>query len=81
MLPLVERLGKTIPEFPLWIALVLGADMGNLTLIGASNNVIVAGMAEEHGHAIRFGEFLKYGIVTTLGSLVLCTIYLLLQYV
>jgi len=81
MLPLVEQLGRVMPESPLWIALILGADLGgNLTIIGASANVIVAGMAEEHGHPIRFGEFLKYGAVVTFASMVICTLYLWLRY-
>jgi Na+/H+ antiporter NhaD/arsenite permease-like protein len=81
MLPLVEQLGETIPEFPLWLALILGADMGgNLTLIAASANVIVAGLAEENGYPIRFWEFLKYGVVVTFASVFLCTIYLWVRY-
>ena len=81
MLPVVEQLGRVMPELPLWVALILGADLGgNLTLIGASANVIVAGMAEEAGHPIRFSEFLKYGIVVTFASMVVCTLYLWLRY-
>jgi len=81
MLPLVEQLGRTMPDLPLWVALALGADLGgNLTIIGASANVIVAGMAEEHGHPIRFSEFLKYGAVVTFASMVICTLYLWLRY-
>ena len=81
MLPLVEQLGRTMPDLPLWVALALGADLGgNLTVIGASANVIVAGMAEEHGHPIRFSEFLKYGAFVTFASMVICTLYLWLRY-
>ncbi len=42
----------------LWWALVLGADLGgNATAIGASANVVVAGIAKREGHTISFWEF------------------------
>lgn len=81
MLPLVEQLGAAMPVVPLWIALVLGADLGgNLTIIGASANVVVAGMAERQGYAISFARFMKYGAVVTLVNMVICTGYLWLRY-
>ncbi len=65
----------------LWWALALGADYGgNLTLIGASANVVVAGMSERAGRRISFLKFLLYGIPVTLVSLVIATLYVLLRY-
>lgn len=50
------------PINPLWWALAIGADFGgNGTLVGASANVVAAGVAERQGYPIRFNEFLKYG--------------------
>jgi Na+/H+ antiporter NhaD/arsenite permease-like protein len=59
----------------------LGADFGgNLTLIGASANVVVAGMSERAGEKISFLKFMAYGIPVTLVSLIIATIYVLLRY-
>lgn len=66
---------------PLWWALAIGADFGgNFTLIGASANVVVAGMSERAGKKISFLTFMAYGIPVTLISLVLATPYVLLRY-
>src|SRR5918999_870211 len=55
---------------PLWWALAIGADFGgNLTLIGASANVVVAGMSERAGRKIPFLQFMAYGIPVNLISL------------
>lgn len=81
MIPVVESLGQAMPVTPLWWSLALGACLGgNLTLVGASANVVVASMAERSGHPIRFGHFLRYGLVTTLVSLVLASLYVWLRY-
>jgi Na+/H+ antiporter NhaD/arsenite permease-like protein len=62
----------------LWWALSLGACLGgNLTLIGASANVVTADIAARAGHPISFITFLKYG---TPVSGVTVTIALLLFY-
>lgn len=47
---------------PLWWALSLGACLGgNLTLIGASANIVVSDIAAREGHPMGFVEFMKYG--------------------
>ena len=52
MIPVVEQLNQGQPNDALWWALAMGADLGgNATIIGASANVILAGMAERE--AIR----------------------------
>lgn len=81
MLPLVEQLGLSMPILPLWVALFLGADLGgNATIIGASANVVVAGMAERQGYRISFWRFMKYGVPWTVINLIFCTGYLLVRY-
>ena len=66
---------------PLWWSLALGACLGgNGTLIGASANVVVAGVAERAGYRIRFVEFLKYGIPVVIESLVISSAYVYLRY-
>lgn len=66
---------------PLWWSLALGACLGgNLTIIGASANVVVANQAARAGKPIRFGEFLRYGSVTVLASMVISTLYVWVRY-
>jgi Na+/H+ antiporter NhaD/arsenite permease-like protein len=65
----------------LWWSLALGADLGgNATLVGASANVVVAGIAGRAGHPIRFTEFLKYGVIVTAVSIAMSAVYLWLRY-
>jgi Na+/H+ antiporter NhaD/arsenite permease-like protein len=81
MIPLVQRLGQSMPVEPLWWSLALGADLGgNATLVGASANVVVASLAARSGHPISFRTFLIYGIPVTLMSLVLASIYVWVRY-
>ena len=81
MIPVVENLGQSMPIMPLWWSLALGACLGgNITLVGAAANVVVANLAEKSGHPISFGSFLRYGVPTTLLSLVLATAYIWLRY-
>jgi len=61
-----------VGENPLWWALSLGACLGgNATLIGASANVVVAGISERMGYPISFKEFFKYGAPIAFFSVVL----------
>jgi Na+/H+ antiporter NhaD/arsenite permease-like protein len=86
MIPVIRELAQAqgLSETavrPLWWALALGADFGgNATLIGASANVVVAGMSERAGKKISFLQFMAYGIPVTVLSLVVATLYVLLRY-
>jgi len=86
MIPVIQELaqaeGLSDEEVrSLWWALAIGADFGgNLTLIGASANVVVAGMSERAGKKISFLKFMAYGIPVTLISLAVATPYVLLRY-
>jgi Na+/H+ antiporter NhaD/arsenite permease-like protein len=81
MVPIVQELGASMPVGPLWWALALGACLGgNATIVGASANVIVAGLAERAGYPISFGAFLKYGLIITLESLLIASAYIWLRY-
>ena len=83
MLPVVQRLTAEglNPDNILWWSLAIGADFGgNATIIGASANVILAGISEREGHHIRFVEFMKYGIPVTIMVLVIGTIWVWLRY-
>jgi Na+/H+ antiporter NhaD/arsenite permease-like protein len=75
-----ENLSESQAE-SLWWSLALGADFGgNLTLIGASANVVVAGMSERAGQRIPFLKFMLYGIPVTLASLAVATVYVVVRY-
>jgi Na+/H+ antiporter NhaD/arsenite permease-like protein len=81
-IPVVERLvAEGLPARPLWWALALGACLGgNLTIVGASANVVVANLAARAGYPIRFVEFFRYGAVVVVESLVISTAYVWLRY-
>ncbi len=82
LIPLIAGLGaQGIDIGPLWWAVSLGACLGgNGTLIGASANVVVAGLAGKHGVKITFRSYLKIGFPLMILSIVLSTIYLVLFY-
>jgi Na+/H+ antiporter NhaD/arsenite permease-like protein len=65
----------------MWWSLALGACLGgNGTLIGASANVIVAGMASKEGNGFTYLEFLKIGAPLTAVALILSSAYIYLRY-
>jgi Na+/H+ antiporter NhaD/arsenite permease-like protein len=65
----------------LWWALALGADLGgNATLIGASANVVVAGIAARNEAPISFWRFTRYGLVVAAATLVVSSGYMWLRY-
>ena len=82
MLPVVEQMSEPHGgSLALWWALAAGADMGgNLTIIGASANVILASMSEREGHPIGFWTFMRYAAPVTLGSILISTAYIWLRY-
>jgi Na+/H+ antiporter NhaD/arsenite permease-like protein len=82
MLPVVEQMSEPHGgSQALWWALAAGADLGgNLTIIGASANVILASMSERDGHPIGFWTFMKYAGPVTLGSILISTAYIWLRY-
>ncbi|MFQ6097597.1 MAG: SLC13 family permease [Armatimonadota bacterium] len=66
----------------IWWSLALGACLGgNGSVIGASANVVVVGIAEKSGYHISFVRFLKYGVGVTFMSLVISTVYIWLRYI
>jgi len=81
MLPIVAYLTDSVPGVQggvLWWALALGACLGgNGTLIGASANVVTAGLAEKAGHPIRFMEYLRVAFLPMLITVALAMAWLL----
>jgi len=86
MIPLIQEMGElgglSGQEMEsLWWALSLGACLGgNGTLIGASANVIVVGLAEKNGIRIRFLQYMKIAFPIMLLSVAMAMGYLLLFY-
>ena len=56
--------GQFSPEvLPLFYAMMFGATLGgNGTLVGASSNIVAAGISELHGGRMSFKTFLRYGL-------------------
>jgi len=81
MIPLIKTLGGSMNVEPLWWSLALGACLGgNATLVGASANVVAAGICEKNGEPLRFKDFLRYGLPVTLMSLLASSLYVWLRY-
>ncbi|MDF2840893.1 MAG: ArsB/NhaD family transporter [Clostridia bacterium] len=84
MIPLIQNMQAIsgIDVTPLWWSLALGACLGgNGTIVGASANVIAAGMMEKRGKKIGFVQYLKLAFPLMLVSIIISTIYLLVFYV
>jgi Na+/H+ antiporter NhaD/arsenite permease-like protein len=65
----------------LFWALAIGAAMGgNATLIGASANLVTAGIADRAGYPVTVKEFLSVGLPSVLVTTVLGSIWLLIRY-
>ena len=79
MVPIVRTMleAMPIPNHILWWALALGACFGgNLTMIGASANIVSVGMAKQSRVHISFLEFARTSAMITLTTLVLSSAYL-----
>jgi Na+/H+ antiporter NhaD/arsenite permease-like protein len=74
--------GQYPPEvLPLFYAMMFGATLGgNGTLVGASANIVAAGIAEQHDRRISFRTFLHYGIPVMLMQLVAAALYILVRF-
>ncbi|KPU74378.1 uncharacterized protein Dana_GF21545, isoform B [Drosophila ananassae] len=78
---LAQNSTLNLPLQPLVWALALGACLGgNGTLIGASANVVCAGVAEQHGYKFTFLQFFKVGFPIMIGSIIVTTGYLLVSH-
>ncbi len=85
MIPVIKGLAPSFggPEalLPLWWSLSLGACLGgNGSLIGASANLTVAGIAERAGVPFRFLTFLWLAFPMMLLSIAISTVYVYLRY-
>ena len=84
MLPVVAYLTATIPGAEskvLFFCLSVGAAMGgNGTLIGASANMVTAGIADRAGFTISYAYFFRKGFPALLITVSLATLWLLIRF-
>lgn len=83
MIPIVLQIsqGANVELGPLIWALAFGACLGgNGTLIGASANVVMAGMSEEAGYPVSFNEFFRAGFPMMLLTTAIISLYMILVY-
>jgi len=63
---------------PVFIAMMFGGTLGgNATLIGASSNIVSAGICAREGSRVTFGRFLRIGLPITICQLAVSAIYIL----
>lgn len=78
---LTSSLGLAAGDNVLWWSLALGADFGgNMTIVGASANLVAVGLAKKAGVPISFWQFAKYGVPVTVVTIAVSLPYLLLRY-
>jgi len=85
MIPLIKSMagayGGPDKIEPLWWCLSLGACLGgNGTLIGASANLTVAGIAERNGIPFRFITYTMYAMPMMIVSVAICHVYVWWRY-
>jgi Na+/H+ antiporter NhaD/arsenite permease-like protein len=84
MLPVAGFLTRTIPAASnnaLFYTLSVGAAMGgNGSLIGASPNLVTAGIAERAGYPITYKTFMKYGLPSMVLTVTVALVWLLIRF-
>ena len=64
------------PALPVFVAMMFGATLGgNATLIGASANIVAAGICASHGKPVGFAKFMRYGVPVTAAQLAVSALY------
>ncbi|PIZ31144.1 MAG: hypothetical protein COY40_02845 [Alphaproteobacteria bacterium CG_4_10_14_0_8_um_filter_53_9] len=85
MIPLLQEMAPSFggkeAMMPLWWSLAAGACLGgNGSLIGASANLVVAGLAAKQGVHIKFGKFLLVAFPFMLLSIAITHVYIMVRY-
>ena len=85
MIPLIKSMAGAYggPDHivPLWWCLSLGACLGgNGTLIGATANLTVAGVAERNGIGFGFVKYTLHALPMMIVSILICQLYVWLRY-
>jgi Na+/H+ antiporter NhaD/arsenite permease-like protein len=84
MLPVVSFLTSTVPgasNLVLFYGLSVGSAMGgNSSLIGASANLVTAGIAERAGYRITYVDFIKVGLPATILTVAAGAVWLFIRF-
>jgi len=78
-----DALGATFVEWPattlpVFVAMMFGGTLGgNGTLIGASANIVCAGISARHGKPLTFVTFMRYGMPIMVCQLAVAALYVL----
>jgi Na+/H+ antiporter NhaD/arsenite permease-like protein len=84
LLPVVSFLARTLPGASnkvLFYSLSVGSALGaNTSLIGATNNMVTAGIAERAGYPISYRGFLKVGFPAAVLTLIVGTLWILIRF-
>ena len=84
-LPVADFLTQTVPGAAssgiIYWALVLGADLGgNATILGSAPNIVAIGLLAQAGYRLSFKRFARDGMIVTIITLVLASLWLLVRY-
>jgi Na+/H+ antiporter NhaD/arsenite permease-like protein len=84
LLPVIGFLSRTVPgagSNVLYYSLSMGSALGaNNSLIGATNNMVTAGIAQRAGFPITFRSFIKVGFPAALLTLSVGTVWILIRF-
>ncbi|HBX69941.1 MAG TPA: hypothetical protein DEH25_11350 [Chloroflexi bacterium] len=83
LLPVIGFLTRSIPGAgnALYYSLSMGSALGaNNSLIGATNNLVTAGIAQRAGYPISFKAFIKIGFPAAMLTMLVGTIYILTRF-
>ena len=82
LIPIIMAIGNTgVDVMPYWWAISLGACIGGIgTLIGASANVVLAGISGKYGYPITFMEYTKIGFPLMILFTAIACAYLVVRF-
>lgn len=67
-----------LQTLPVFVALMFAGTLGgNATLIGASANIVSAGICASHGRPVSFARFMRYGLPIMLCQMAVAALYVL----
>jgi Na+/H+ antiporter NhaD/arsenite permease-like protein len=70
-----------VETLPVFIAMMFGATLGgNATLIGASANIVTAGICAAEGERLTFARFMRYGLPITIAQLTVGAVYVVAMF-
>ena len=70
-----------VETLPVFIAMMFGATLGgNATLIGASANIVTAGICANEGERLTFVRFMRIGLPITLAQLTVGALYVVAMF-